>query len=114
MTCFNENDLNWKSGDTEYVILNYLADGEPVDLTGATGLMQLRKKPTSATATLSLDATIEITEGKLTFKAEASQTELLTTNLSTTYYYDAQVTMGSGDVKTLVSGKIVVSLDISR
>ena len=116
--CETNTNLKWKAGDTEELVLNYKIDDTdqtPVDLTGATGLMRLRRKPSATDVVIEIDATVTEAEGKLTYIATPEQTRSLLNNTSrATYYYDAQCTNGSGTVKTLVSGKVVVSMDVSR
>ena len=116
MNNFNINvfDQMWLSGDTEEIVLNYLqADKTPIDLTGATGKMQLRKKPSDDTPALTLTALVVAKKGQIIFTAIPTQTTALAPKARNIYFYDAEITH-NGVVKTIGGGKITVHKDITR
>lgn len=112
----NPFDKYWRGGDTEEIIIRYKAPDKvtPIDLSEATAKIQLRKKSTSQTADLELDAVIDVELGEMVFTASSMETRaLLNSKLKQIYVYDIQLNQGER-ITTLGSGKITVSLDITR
>ena len=100
-----------------YINFSYKDDaGVAINLTGYSAAMQLRSEPESATAVLSLSSPssgIVITgaTGLIAVHATAAQTGAIITG---TYYYDLEITSGSGIVTRLIQGQIVVSPQVTR
>lgn len=116
MACTNKQlvGLTWTAGDTEHFVINRLADGVPVDMTGLTATMSLRRKVTDMTPALTLTGAITINEGKIDFTASSTQTRALANGRRTAkYVFDAQVSDGV-NVTTFVGGTVGVSLDVTR
>ncbi len=119
MSCTTSNtpsvSLTWVAGDTEHFVINRLdPDSVPIDMTGMTGTMSLRRKVTDPTAALTVTAVITIAEGKLDFTASADQTRaILAGRASANFVFDCQVTDGV-NVTTIVGGTIYLSLDVTR
>ena len=92
------------------------SSGTPINLTGYTAALQLRSEPSDATAALSLSSPssgIVITgaTGLVAVHASAAQTGAL---IAGTYYYDLELTSGTGIVTRLVQGQVVVSPQVTR
>ena len=108
--------LSWVAGDTEHFVINRLAgtDRVPVDMTGMTATMSLRRKVTDVTPTLTVTGAITIAEGKIDFTASSADTRLLANGRRIAkYVFDCQVSDGV-NVTTIVGGVIEVSLDVTR
>lgn len=107
--------LTWKAGDTEHFIINRLdPDRVPIDMTGLTAHMSLRRKVTDANAAVTLDGEITISEGKIDFTASSAQTRALADGrVRSNYVFDCQVSDGV-NITTIVGGTILVSLDVTR
>lgn len=108
--------LSWVAGDTEHFVINRLAgtDRVPVDMTGMTATMSLRRKVTDVTPSLTVSGLITIAEGKIDFTASSTETRALANGRRTAkYVFDCQVSDGV-NVTTIVGGAINVSLDVTR
>ncbi len=108
--------LSWLAGDTEHFVMNRLAgtDKVPVDMTGMTATMSLRRKVTDAAASLTITGTITIAEGKIDFMATSAETRALANGRRTAkYVFDCQVSDGL-NVTTIVGGTIDLTLDVTR
>ena len=88
----------------------------PVNVTGYSAELQLRSLPSDPTAVLSLstaDGEITVTgaSGEFAVHATAAQT----TNIDEgTYYYDIEITSGTGIVTRLAQGQVVVTPEVTR
>ena len=104
-------------GSTYTLALTYKdSAGVPINLTGYTAAMQLRKTVNSATATLSLSSPsfgIVITgaTGLIDITITATQSRDLVADI---YVYDLEITSGSGVVTRLIEGSAVVSAEVTR
>jgi hypothetical protein len=104
-------------GATYTLALSYKdSAGVPINLTGYTAAMQLRKTVNSATATLSLSSPssgIVITgaTGLINITITATQSRDLVADI---YVYDLEITSGSGVVTRLIEGSAVVSAEVTR
>lgn len=112
----NPQDVDWTAGDDETLTFRYLSsERTPINLTGATITMQLRRKVSSNTANLSLTATWNSTTGDIIFNATNANTRsLLTSGVKRKYVYDVQVSDSNDKITTIVSGTITVNQDITR
>lgn len=108
-------ELNWVAGDTEHFVINRLGpDRTPIDMTGMTGTMSLRRKVTDPTAELTINGVFTIAEGKIDFVASSEQTRALAKGKRLSrYVFDCQVS-DTQNVTTLVGGTVNVSLDVTR
>ncbi|WP_299074724.1 hypothetical protein [uncultured Paraglaciecola sp.] len=100
----------YKGATFDEVILWSDDCGDKIDLTGATAQMDCKYKITDASPFLTLntsDSSIVITggDGKINLLLTEVQTAALTAGKAV---YDLRVTMPSGDVIFLLSGKITV------
>lgn len=102
------------SGDTwRGLALTLSVNGSPMDLTGATVRMQMRKHPSAAATEYEWstgNGTIVIDNpllGALTVaKRNISGKDQL--------YFDVQVTDATGDIRTVVSGTLPITQDVTR
>lgn len=102
------------SGDTwRGLTLTLSVNGAPLNLTGASVKMQMRKAPSDSTAAYTwstTDGSIVITNptaGALTInKRNISGTNSL--------HFDVQVTAQNGDVRTMVRGTLPLVQDVTR
>ena len=90
-------------------------DGTPVNLTGYTAALQLRSLPTDPVSVLSLSTgsgiTITGATGLVAIRATATQTRAIDEGI---YYYDLEITSGSGVVTRLIQGQADVSPEVTR
>lgn len=88
------------------------ANDIPVDLTGSTILIQIRKKANASTIDLSLTNGdgISIIGDDMNMIVVSKKVEILAGN----YVYDINVTFPSGEVKTYVWGNFLVQEDVSK
>lgn len=102
-------------GDTYANVLTIKnADGTPLNLTGYSVLLTVdrRKEPTDNTTVLfQLTGTItSAVNGQVSFAPSLLQAGAA----AGTYYYDIQLTDGSGAIKTAGPGKFVFKQDITK
>jgi len=87
----------------------------PVNLTGCTAALQLRSLPSDANAVLTLTSgsgiTITALTGQIDIHATAVQTGAIDEG---TYYYDLEITNGTGIVTRIAQGQVVVSAEVTR
>lgn len=102
-------------GDTfDEVAFSIAINGVPVDLTGATIKMQLKKNDNLLIPILSLTSagsagiTITSPTGGL-FKINSQIIDIEAFN----YVYDIQFTLASGVVKTYISGNFIIQKDVT-
>lgn len=102
------------SGDTwRGLTLTLSVNGAPMNLTGATVKMQMRKAPTASNAEYTwstADGSISITN------AAAGQLAVNKRVVSGTgsLHFDLQVTTADGDVRTMVRGTMNLIQDVTR
>ena len=91
--------------------------GQPVNLTGFSAAMQIRRTPADATALVSLTSAvngglvIEGTAGRVRIEIPASTTATLTPGR---YVYDLVLTDLSSKKKRLVEGVVIVDAGVTR
>lgn len=85
-------------------------NGDPVDLTGYTGVAQMRKHYTSSN---SHSFTVDVLSGSgtVTLSMNATTTANITAGR---YVYDCELTDGSGTVSRLVEGIVTVTPQVTR
>lgn len=91
-------------------------DGEPLDLTGYTARMHLRKKLTDAEFVLELTTensriTLGGPDGTITLTIQAVDTSEIPTG---TTVYDLELVSGGGIVTRLLQGGVTVSPEVTR
>lgn len=103
-------------GDTSKVVeFTLLKDTVPVDLTGASIRMQLRKSKTSGSIALTLHS--GASGGIIITSAAAGifQIDAFTVEVAAnTYVYDIEITLSTGEIKTWIEGEFNVLQDITR
>ena len=113
MSDFRPEKLNlqlWR-GDTWTQAFTITQNGSAYSLEGASVKIQIRKRPQSSDVILQIDgADITITGAG---NNVITVTKLLAIDAGD-YYWDLQVTFGSGMVKTFVWGKFKVNHDVTR
>jgi len=90
------------------------ADNNPVDLTGFTARMQIRRDVQATGIDLALTTenggiSIDIPTATITLSATAAQTALL----GGTYYYDLEMVSGD-EVTRLLQGKFILDREVTR
>lgn len=87
--------------------------GVPLDITGWTGLAQIKKvEDSSAAETPTLTTTVGTTDGKITIGISNTGTGALLEDVE--YKYDVQLTDTAGNVRTFLGGKITITGDVSE
>lgn len=105
------NPPTWTAGDDESLSFFKTAGGSRVDLSGYTGLMQVR----SGTGDLIIESEADIdSDSRVTFKFSNEGTKAFRGNLVTPFKYDAELVSPAGLVKTELKGVIIVDKDITR
>lgn len=104
------------NGDTRKAIRVTILIGEtPLDLTGASILMQVRKTKESDEVLKELindnGITIETPETNGIFTIDK---QILSFPISGEFVYDIQITLSNGEVHTYMGGKLTVIMDCSR
>jgi hypothetical protein len=93
------------------------SSGQPVNLTGYTAAMQIRRTPADATALVSLTSaangglTIEGTAGRVRIEIPSTTTATLTPGR---YVYDLVLTDLASKKKRLVEGVVIVDAGVTR
>jgi len=104
-------DILHKRGDTwlGWPEVEILLNGEPLDLTGATFLMQARRSATAPEVAFSFEpVATEPAEGKLAVPGAIIDAP------AGAYVYDVEITLSSGRVLTPISGTFTITPDVSR
>lgn len=107
--------LQIQQGATYRRTFRWLADGEPVNLTGATARMQIRRSVRAPEVIF--DASTE--NGRLAINALAGEVTLVISAADTAQLpnrsavYDLEVDLG-GEVSRLVEGTVEVSPEVTR
>ena len=109
---------------TQFTVTNgatgiYISGGiatAPVNVTGYSAELQMRSLPQDPTAVLTLTSasgaiTVTGATGEFAVHATAAQTRAIDEG---TYYYDIEITSGSGIVTRLAQGQIVVTPEVTR
>jgi hypothetical protein len=110
MTLPQKLDLDLYRGDTERFKLEVWDDDgktQPTDLTGVTFKAEVRDKPGGSIlfATLAVSSSAP---GTIDVAIDAATSAMLATGS-----WDLQLTYPSGDVRTIVYGKVKVTVDVS-
>ena len=103
-------------GDTQiYKLILKDPNGNPIDLTGAAIWFTMKRNPNDpdANAVVQKKVTnhIDPTNGVTEVRLEASDTANIQ---PATYFFDFQYVSASGEVRTLLAGKVKVLMDITR
>ena len=114
MTCESSEglSLSWIAGNSECHIFRYKdSDGNPINLTGCTGLMEVQKSVWNDELIIPAKAAeIEPLEGLVKFKFTDTETsQLLGESRKLRFVFDTKLTFANGDVKTLTSGEIFIT-----
>jgi len=106
----NFNLPDQRTGDTLRAIdITLKINQAPVDLTGATVLIQVRPEPASSTVSMTLSTSFpDAANGVLRIDEQAVS---LASGL---YYYDLQITMPGGFRETYLTGTWQILQDVSR
>lgn len=106
----NFNLPDHRTGDTFRAIdVRISINNEPVDLTGATALVQVRTDPTAGAVAMTLSTTIQnATQGLLRINEQD------VTLASGLYYYELQITMPGGFRESYLTGTWQILQDVTR
>lgn len=122
MSCNNTNlaDLRpvqynvqiWRN-DTWSQVFRILSNNEPVDLTGCTILIQIRKKANATTSEMSLSTTDNSISIGGEFNNQITLDKIV--NIAAgSYVYDMNITFPNSHVKTYLWGSFYVQEDITK
>lgn len=114
MACVANYDLCWISNDDIYFDLQYLeSDGEtPIDLTGATALMELRDSVTDASVVDTMNGgIINAANGQMRFTLTDTETAALLprAQASRTLEYSVKLTYSDASKQTILTGKATLN-----
>lgn len=108
-------DLVCPQGATFSRTLTWKQDGSPVNITGYTAALQVRRKHSTPDVAVSLTSGSGITlggaAGTITFTITAATTAALGDGF---YRYDLELTSGSGQVTRLIEGSFRVTPEVTR
>src|SRR5262245_16818399 len=105
-------DLPIYQGDGFAAVVEILdGNGDPADLTGYSALAQIRKGPADLFPEVTETITTTISSPNVVLSLTASQTSKLTNN---PLFWDLELTDAEGMPTTVLSGNVVVTLEISR
>lgn len=112
-----KQNLRIEQGATFRTDLQWIANTNPVNITGYQARMQIRNKVSSPE--FIYEMTTE--NGCITFKdAEKGQIQLFISNVDTASFifdsavYDLEFVAPNGDVTRLLEGKVTLSLEVTR
>ena len=111
-------DINWISGDTNTLELNYVDSEEtPIDLTGYTVMMGLKNKPTDNVTVIPQKQAVllDASNGHLRFTFEPDETiGLVPMKTRVAFYYDVELTSPVGVVTTILQGRVNLQRSITN
>jgi hypothetical protein len=84
-------------------------DNVIIPLTGYTGQMQIRASPSATT--IAATATVAIAADTITISLTAAETALIP---AWNYYYDLELSNGSGGIDRLLEGRFEVTPEVTR
>lgn len=104
-------DINRYRGDTKNLVLKLTQDKQVFDLAGFSAVLSVsgEESPTTAGYEFQSNADVDAVEGLLTFPFVADDVDLVGD-----YYYDIQLTDGTGKTSTIRKGKFVFAQDITK
>ena len=107
-------DISIYQGDTfKFDLVLKDTNGVALDITGWTGLAQIKKvSDSSAAETPTISVAVGTTDGKIT--ASISNTGTSALQEATEYKYDIQLTDLAGNVRTFIGGVITITEDVSE
>lgn len=116
MTAASHNILIEQGATFRYNLIWKDSGGVPVDLTGYTARMQIRRRHTDGTALLSLTSTagdivLGGSAGTVVVVATAAGTATLPARPSV---YDLELISGDGTVTRLVEGEVTITPEVTR
>lgn len=90
------------------------SDNNPINLSGYTARMKLKRQKGSATADLTLTTendgiAIDALNGAITLSLTPTQTA----SLDASYVYDLELVSGSGDVTRLLQGRVIIDGEVT-
>jgi hypothetical protein len=108
----SETDLTLTQGDEKPYNLTFTGASDPIDITGTTVTMTIKRSLSDATATLTKVVTdhTDPVNGKTTITLSPTDTGIATGS----YYYDVQIDGGSISKTTVLKGKLVVSWQATK
>jgi hypothetical protein len=110
------HDITIEQGATFSLVVEWQdPDLEPINLTGYTAAMQIRKTygaPITLSLTSSSGIAIDALAGKLTITISSTATAALAAPMQGVY--DLEVTSGGGQVTRLIEGKVFVTPEVTR
>ncbi len=108
-------DIIAPQGATFAEIFTYKNSGTPVDLTGYTARMQVRRTPSSDTKILDLVSPAGITLGGATgqISVNVSATGMAAVDAGK-YRYDLEIVSSNGTVSRLIEGVFYVTAEVTR
>lgn len=102
-------------GDTFKKTLNFTSNGSPLDITGSTVFFTIKKNPnsldTEALVQQKVTTHTNPTQGVTEINVSGAEMGVLDVE---SYWYDIQVTLSNGDVATVLRGKFVVLVDVTK
>jgi len=107
------HDFNIDQGTTWNRIITITQDGAPVNLTGFTARMQLRRTKSQSEAAISLSIGEGITITPLTGDILIELTAAQTASLSGIYFYDLELVSGPV-VSRCLEGKVFLCPEVTR
>ena len=104
-------DINRYRGDTKDLVLKLTQNKQVFDLTDFSAVLgvNIEENPTEDNCVFKSMATVDAATGALTFPFAVEDVDRIGD-----FYYDIQLTDGSGKTSTIRKGKIVFTQDITK
>jgi len=108
--------IKLKAGDDGELFITWVDENDsPIDLTGFTALMEIRKSPADVVALSVVGVIASPANGEIVFPFTAAETSgLIIDGVTTCYVYDVEMTSSAPAVTTILKGVARVEQDVTQ
>lgn len=108
--------IKLKAGDDGELFITWKDETEsPIDLTGYTALMELKKSPTDSAALSVTGVIVSPASGEISFPFTPAETNgLIIDGVTTCYVYDVEMTSSVPVVTTILKGVARIEQDVTQ
>ena len=107
-------NICFSRGDTKRFTFTLSISGSPVDLTGASALLTVDTSPSPADAVNNLFVLTGVIAAPLSGVIEFQMSAVQADQTPSKYFFDVQLTDGSGDIQTIIKGDYIFAQDITK